>query len=130
MSDRAVRRILWLVFLLTLPVPYFMVEVGWVPVVRLLLLSAVTGAAAALEPSATAIVIAAFFAVQTLALGAVLFGIARLIAWLLTRLVPRRRRAAALGVLVAALLVASVFEIYRTPLSGRAPRANLFRVFD
>ena len=39
---------LWLTFLLTVPVPFFMVDVGWVPVARLLLFSGFTMAAALL----------------------------------------------------------------------------------
>jgi hypothetical protein len=113
--------------LVTLPLPYFMVEVGWVPALRLLVLAGLCSAVALTEPGSDTASIAGLLAVQALAAVAVTYGMAR---WMESRLRRRSRsiRMAMIAAIVGVLLVASMFRIYRTPLSGERLRTNLFEI--
>lgn len=120
---------LWLTFVFTVPVPFFMVEVGWVPTARLFLFAAMTMAAAIAEPDWVSRSIAGLFAVQALVFAVILYALAAAVARLALPRLPRRLRTPLWAMLAAACFTASLFPIFRTPLSGTAPRANLFGIF-
>lgn len=120
---------LWLTFVFTVPVPFFMVEVGWVPTARLLMFAGMTLVAAIAEPDWVSWSIAGFFVVQALAFAAILYAVAAGLARLAARLVPRHLHFACLAAVVAGCFAASLFHIYRTPLSGSSARSNLFGIF-
>lgn len=121
---------LWLTFLFTVPVPFFMVETGWVPVVRLLLFSGITTAAALVEPDWISALIAAFFVLPSLVFATILYLLAALTSRLLVRFVADGRRRAACGFLIAICFAASLLPIYDTPLSNTDAQPNLFGIFD
>ena len=113
MSLRAVRWSLWGLFCLTLPLPYFMIEVGRVPLASLAVFSALTVPIVWTDPSFNVGFIAAIFALQTLLYGGALAVVARLIG---RRLPPPRRRAMVTGI-AAALVLLALSPVYVAPLS-------------
>jgi len=121
---------LWLTFLFTVPVPFFMVETGWVPVVRLFLFGGITSAAALFEPDWISALIATFFVLPALIFATILYLLAALLARLLARFVAEGGRRSVGGLLIAICFAISLFPIYDTPLSNTDSRANLFGIFD
>lgn len=63
-------------------------------------------------------------------LGGLLYVIAYGITWFLFRVLPRRYALLVVFGLVAALFVASTFEMYRLPGHNSSPPANIFRIFQ
>ena len=125
------RRLLWLVALFTVPVPYFLGGFEVAPVARLLFLTAIILAVVATEG------VAGFHgsfvllgSVQSLLWLLILYGGAALLAFSLHRFAREAARAPALALLAAALLLASLFEIYQTPISSRSSQTNLAGLFD
>lgn len=116
---------LWLTFLVTVPVPFFLIETGLVPTTRLLLFSVFTSVAALAEPDFVSRLLAVLAVVQTALFAALLFLLAALVARGFERLGPRLR-APAFWLLVAVCFAASLFPIYATPFSRAGPSANLF----
>ncbi len=122
----AARRVLWLGALFLVPVPYWGIEIERAPAARLVLLAAVTGAAAVAEPGGVGSIVGAALVAQ-----AILW----LVAWaVLVRVVERRlpaaHRGAIVALLVGAMFVAALFPIYRTPFARTGPRANLLGIFQ
>jgi len=118
MALRPTRWLLWLVFCLTLPLPYFVIESGRIPAVQLLLFSALTAPLIFTDPGLTTNVIGVLFTVQTLLYGALLYVAARVVA---ARLPPARRGAMLCGIAVALALLA-LTDVYVAPLSrGSGP---------
>ncbi len=113
MSQRAVRWSLWVIFCLALPLPYFMIESGRVPLVSLLIFAGLTVPLAFTDPGLTTRVIGGLFASQTLLYGAGLFLVAR---WIGRRIPPPRRAAVVVVVAVALALIAQR-GVYVAPLS-------------
>jgi hypothetical protein len=130
MSQRAAKRILWVTLLFTLPVPFFMIEVGWVPPIRLILFALLTTAAAVSEPGFDTGFVAGLFVPQALLYGALCYWLARAAVLRLNRLAPAWLRLFALLAVMAALVAGSLFPIFRTPFSHSSPRANLLGIFD
>jgi hypothetical protein len=130
MSTRATRWLLFLVLLLTLPVPFFMAGVELAPLVRLLFLEGIMLAVVASDGFAgTAGLFAAILAVEGLLLVAGIWGLAWGASRALSGVSPAARAACA-GIAALALLGLSSFEIYRTPHSSSGPTANLLGIFD
>ena len=113
MSLRAVRWSLWAIFCLILPLPYFMIESGRIPVVSLFIFALLTVPIAFTDPSLTTRVIGGLFAAQTLIYGGGLYLAARLLA---ARIPPTRRLAMVIGIAVALLLL-MLCPVYVAPLS-------------
>ena len=61
-------------------------------------------------------------------LGGILYLVAYGITWFLYRVLPQRHALLIVIGLIAALLVASTFEIYRMPGHNSAPPANILRI--
>jgi hypothetical protein len=130
MSPAATRRLLWLVFLFTVPVPYTLVHTGWVPAARLLFLGALVLAVLVVEGGAGSVgVFAAFLVGQAVLHTGLLYVGARLVARVLASVAPRLRTLLLVGI-VAALLGLSLTPVYRTPLSSTGERASLLEAFD
>jgi len=112
MSLSATRRLLWLMALLTVPVPIWLFEPARVPVVWLAQMAAY-GAVMWVEetPSITVRVLAAASILQTLLWAGVLHVVARVIA---RRLLPIDWRPLGVAGLVALLVAGALFPIYRT----------------
>lgn len=119
------------VFLITIPVPYIMIVVGGlVPMVFILFL-AVQGLIVALPKFTTeGYWMLGILWAHVVILGGLLYVIAYGITWFLFRVLPRRYALLVVFGLVAALFVASTFEMYRLPGHNSSPPANIFRIFQ
>ena len=129
MSVKAARRILWLTFLLTIPVPYWGIEVGRAPAARLLLLASVTGTAAVAEGGRTLTLVGGLFVLQALLACAVLYLLARVVARVVYAIAPASVRGLFVGAIVGVLLGTSLLDVYHTPFARSGPRTNLFGIF-
>jgi hypothetical protein len=129
-SERGARWLLWAVALFTLPLPMWQFgEV--VPVARFLLLGGVTAGLVAAEGAGRIpLLVGALFLSHALAYAALLWLAARLVAAGAARLSPRAPARVALALAAAALLLGSLFEVYRTPFAAASGRANLLHVYE
>ena len=123
------RWMLFAVFLLVVPVPYYMVVVGGLLPPFVILYMAVHGLLVAL-PKFT---MEGFAMLGILWAHVVIFGVllylgATGISWVLFRVFPARFAMTVVFILVAALLVAASLEIYRIPGHNSAPPADIFRI--
>ncbi len=130
MSARAAKWTLWVTLLFTLPAPYFMIEVGRVPPIRLFLFALLTTAAAVSEPGFDTRFVAGLLVPQALLYGALCYGLARLVAGQIERRLSGRLRTYALAAVIALLVAGSFFPIFRTPFSHSARQTNLLGIFD
>jgi hypothetical protein len=129
-SPKLVRRVLWALFALTLPVPFYLGGFEIAPTVRLVFLSALTIGVVATEGAAGWLgSFSLLAAVQSLLWLFITWGIARLVGALISR-ARSGLRVALVASLVAALLGASMFDIYTTNLSSRSARSSLVGIFD
>ncbi len=129
MSVRATKWILWLALILTLPVPYFMIESGRVPTVRLFLFALLTSAAALAEPDYASRFVAALFVLQAGLYVVLCYALARWVARLVHQRTPAAYHALIVTAVVAGLLAAAMFDIYRAPLSNGSLHPNLLGVW-
>jgi len=121
---------LFVAFLATVPVPFYMLVVGGLVPTLCIIFVAVRGLVVAL-PKFTG---EGFFMLGILwahiaILGGILYLVASGISWGLFRVFPRRYAPIAVAVLILALLVASTFDIYRIPGHNSAPAANILRIY-
>ncbi len=130
MSPRASRRLVFLVALLTVPLP--MLQFGAViPVSRYLLLAGVTLGLVVSEGTGTVpLAMLGLFAGHALVYSALLW----VGAWLWTRGVARVSARAvgpvAVTTAVAALLLTSLFDVFTTPFAARSLHTNLLHVIE
>jgi hypothetical protein len=129
MNPVVTRRLLWLSLLATLPLPYFMVDVGRMPALWLAWVAAFTTASALLDGLQGTWRIALLFIAQTGIYAALLYGVARLAATALHRHVPERARIPAIAGIVALLFAVACLPIYRNYLVNYDPRMRIFDVF-
>jgi len=120
---------LWVALLLTVPLPYWAIEVGRIPAVYLLGLSLVTVGASIVEGGDVLPLLALVMTVQALAWSGALFLVARFV----TRRIGRRRslltQRALATAFVCSLAAMSLFEVYRAPFSTSGPRTNVLGAF-
>jgi hypothetical protein len=129
MSRRASRRILWLSFLLTVPVPFWAFEGGRVPTLWLLELATFTGALLWTEGGSVTALAFGLFAGETVIAAAGLY----LLALLVTRILggrTARPRTGPVAAIVGGLLVLACFAIYRTPFVAGGDPVNLAGIFQ
>ena len=128
MTPRTARRLLWLVLLLTVPLP--MLGFGaLVPVARYLLLAGVTAGLIVTEGmGAVPGQLLAFFLAHALLYAGLAWLAAYAVVRLLGGLGPRSVAPATLGLVAVCLLVACTWELYVTPFASVSPRANLLHV--
>jgi hypothetical protein len=113
-SARRCRRVLFALAFLVLPVPYRVVEGGWVPPIWLAAVAGLTGYSAATDGGEVSVRLSRGFAIEAAlaALGA--YVVAAALAWGLARgLAPARRRLV-LWLVVVAAVVAAALPIYTT----------------
>jgi hypothetical protein len=126
MSERAARRVLWLTFLLAVPMPMVVVGSGRVPVARFLFLAGLSLAVLIRESARGSVgLLAAFFAGHAVVHGALLW----LAAAVLGRALGRWRRPGAVLLALGLVLAASVFPIFRCPYHPSAARSTLLGVY-
>jgi hypothetical protein len=113
--------VLWLAAVALLPVPYWAIEVERAPVLRLLLLAAMTAAAWGAEPGGVLSIVAGALVVQSV----LWLGVLWLAAHLVVRWMPAGHRGAAVAALVVALLAVSLLPVHHVPFSRSGPRGSL-----
>lgn len=120
---------LFAVFLLVVPVPYYMVVVGGVAPTFCILYIAVRGLLVALPKfTMEGFAMLGILWAHVVIFGGLLYLGAAGIPWVLFRVFPARFALTVVFVLVVALLVAANFEIYRVPGHNSAPPAGIFRI--
>ncbi len=129
MSDDAIRRVLWLGLLVTLPVPYWVMEGGWVPALWLAELAGFTLAVLVTEGGSIVALLTGLFVAQAVGAAVLLHLVARILARALQRRVPENRRTVATVGLVLALLSLALLRVYQTPLVDGGQRISLLELF-
>jgi len=116
-------------FLITIPVPFFMIVVGgMIPTICIVYL-AVYGLFVALPKfTLEGFWMLGILWTHVIILAGLLYIVAASINWLLFRLLPSRAALFGVLVVIVVLFVASTFEIYRLPGHNSAPPANLLQV--
>lgn len=130
MSRERSRRLLFAVMLLTVPAPFYLGQPELVPVLRMVFVTAIFSAVFAAEGGGLLGMTTGIGLLQCAFYAGLLFGVAALLARLIDRLAEEGARKAAVAVLAATLVVASLFPIYDTPLSSARLRSNVLQLFD
>ncbi len=116
-------------FLITIPVPFFMIVVGgMIPTICIIYLAAYGLIVAVPKFTFEAVWILGILWTHVIVLAGILYAVAASVTWILYRLLPSRAALFGLLMLILALFVASSFQIYRLPGHNSAPPANLPRV--
>jgi hypothetical protein len=130
-SRLAARRWLWLAALATMPVPFYLGEVEWAPVMRLAFLTSLISLVMVAEGGSALIRIGTLGIMQT----ALYAGLFMLAAGLAARAIERvfseaPLRIAAVGTAVFLLFASSQLPIYQTPLSSTRLYSDLWHLFE
>jgi len=121
---------LWLGFLLTVPLPLLGFG-ALIPVARFLLLAGVTVGLIAAEGTGTVpAALLAILLLHALIYAGALWVLALLIARGLEKLSSRSVALATVGLVAACLIVAAAFELYVTPFAPVSARASLLHVLE
>jgi hypothetical protein len=129
MSRRSATALLWGVAFATLPVPFYVGASGCEPPLGLAFLAVLAGGVLWTEGGPGTTGMFAWLAIgQALASALVTGLVALLTARALFALVPRRAPLV-VWLVCGALLAASLFPIYDTPLSSHGPRSSLLGLF-
>ncbi len=131
MSPRAARWILWVSFVLMVPVPILLFGPGLVPAARLIMLGGIALAVALFESSRGAVgMLAGILLAQGLLYAGLLWLAAYMASRLLGRLSAKNVTRITLAVVAASLLVTLSFEVYRGPFRAQSYRANLLHIYE
>ena len=130
MSERALRRTLWLAGILLIPFPILVLGPGLVPPARHLMLGGI-GVLFALMEKAGGVVwaLASTFLLQGLAWSLLVWLGAFALARLLVRLPARERLRAAVLLITAGAALALFQPIYHTPFSASTAHSSLLEVY-
>ncbi len=128
-AKKASRRLLWVVLLLTLPVPMWFIGGGRLPTLALLQIAAYMAAVLATEGGDGARLSCWVIGLQGFVWAAILYGVARLATAALARAGGGKPPLVALGVLVVALLALSLFDVYQAPIVARGGPVNIAGVY-
>jgi hypothetical protein len=126
----AARRWIWLAALATMPVPFYVGQVEWAPVLRLAFLTAIFGLVALAEGGRTLILFSSLGLAQTALYTLGFFLAASLVARAIARLGEPSLRIAAVGTAVFLLFASSLLPIYDTPMSSTRMRSDLWHLFE
>lgn len=131
MSRRALARILWLSLLVTVPIPFFLVEIGIEPVAAMVQKLGVTLVLIAADGGAGAITLTAWIlGVQAFLVAVLLWLAARVVTYAIVRATGRRAGVVVFAIVAALLVVACTVPIYRTPFRTGGLYATLPQVFE
>jgi hypothetical protein len=120
---------LFVSFLLTVPVPYFMIVVGGlVPTLCIIYLAAQGVIVALPKFTAEGFWMLGILWGHVVIFAGLLYLIASGLAWFLFRLLSVRVARVLVVLSIITLLVLSTFEIYRVPGHNSAPPADIFRI--
>jgi len=129
-SRTAARRWLWLAALVTMPVPFYIGEVEWAPVMRLAFLTSLFGLVLAAEGGRTVVLFSTLGALQTALYAGLFFLVAAFASRAIERISQPVLRSAAVGSAVLLLFVSSLLPIYQTPLSSARLHSDLWHLFE
>jgi hypothetical protein len=130
MTERGTRRVWFLGLWLLMPWQLFILADAFVPAARYVLLAFAASAIALYEGAAGPVgLIVTLFVGMGIATTAGCWVLAFIVARLLRPTTPRTSMALTLGVLGVSLLIALLFEPYRTPF-GRALQGGLLQVLS
>lgn len=129
MSRASFGRVLWLVSLVTVPVPMWYIGDGHLPALALLQISAYMAAVTVVEGGPGAWLSCWVIGLQGLVWAALLYLGARLAAATVTRVAGARTSLAVLGIAVVALVGLSMLDVYQAAIVGRGEPVNLLRVY-
>jgi hypothetical protein len=129
-TPNAARRWLWLAALVTMPVPFYIGEVEWAPVLRLAFLTSLFGIVLAAEGGRTVVLFTTLGALQTLLYTGLFFLVTTFAARAIQRFSQPVLRSAAVGSVVLLLFVSSLLPIYQTPLSSTRLRSEIWHLFE
>jgi hypothetical protein len=129
MSTRSIRLLLWLAFLVALPMPYWVFETGRVPTLWLGELTAFVLAMLLSEGGMVTRVVATLFTTQTLLFVGVTYLLARAVARPIARVPSAGRRTAVALVTVLLVLCTSLLPLYRSPLVAGGAAVNVLALF-
>jgi len=129
MSPTVIRRVLWLVLLVALPVPYWVFEPGRAPTLWLAELTAFVLAMLLSEGGMVTQIVATLFAVQTLLFAGLTWILARYATRALVRVPEERRTGVALAA-AALVLAVALLPVYRSPLVAGGAPVNLVGLFE
>jgi hypothetical protein len=129
-SRTAARRWIWLAALVTMPVPFYIGQVEWAPVLRLAFLTSLFGLVLVAEGGPSVLLFSALGLLQTAIYTGLFFLAAGLAARALSRIKGPPLRIAAVGTAVFLLLASSQLPIYQTPLSSTRMRSDLWHLFE
>jgi hypothetical protein len=131
MSTRTARWILWISFVLMVPVPILLFGPGLVPAARLLMLGGIGLAVALFESSRGAVgMLTGILLAQGLFYAGLLWLAAYVSSRGLARLSAKNVTRITLAVVAASLLITLAFEVYRGPFRAQSYRANLLQIYE
>jgi hypothetical protein len=116
--------------LATMPVPFYLGEIEWAPVLRLLFLSSLFWLVLIAEGGRTVILFSTLGLLQTALYTGLFFLAASLAARAFARIHEPSLRIAAVGTAVFLLVASSLLPIYETPLSSSRLHSNLWHLFE
>ena len=116
--------------LATMPVPFYLGEIEWAPVLRLGFLTSLLSLVLAAEGGRTLVWIAGMGIFQTALYTGLFFLAAALAARGVERIGEPPLRVAAVGTAVFLLVVSSLLPIYQTPLSSTRLHSDLWHLFE
>ncbi len=120
---------LFAVFLLTVPVPYYMLVVGGIVPTFCIIYLAIHGLFVALPKfTAESFWMLGILWAHVVILGGLLYAVAAAITWFFFRVLRARYAVLVVVALIITLFVVSTFEIYRVPGHNSAPPANILRI--
>jgi len=129
-SRTAARRWLWIAALATMPVPFYLGEIEWAPVMRLGFLTSLLSLVLAAEGGRTLQWITGMGIVQTGLYTALFYLAAGIAARGVERISEVPLRIAAVGTAVFLLVASSQLPIYQTPLSSSRLHSDLWHLFE
>lgn len=124
------RRWLYFAALATMPVPFFLAQVEWAPVLRLAFLSALFAAVMVAEGGPQVTTMGLLGIAQTVLYAGLFFLAAGLAARFVGRIASPPLRIAVVGTVVFLLFASAQLPIYETPLSSAHLRSNVWQIFD
>ena len=128
METKSMQLVLWISLLITLPVPYWVMEGGWVPTFWLFEVSGFSVAVLLAEGGSITALLAGLFLVEAILATCALYGAAKLCSrFLHRRLGPAARTAAVLGLVLLLFATAST-RVYATPLVADGRPINLLQL--
>ena len=132
MSHRAATGLLFGVFFLLLPIPFFLMGgVAWAPLLRLSALAGLMSALGFADGVEGLMAVAlAVVLVQCAVFSIALWFAAGFVIRLVRRSAGERFQGWVIGGIALILAAASLFPIYTTPMSSTARQANVFEILD